>query len=62
MPTLVLVFVLLYAMKRDPIRTDNGGQRGGIFSFGETTDKILKNNIDVSSQMWLIVKKPNWKL
>ncbi|ERE80636.1 AFG3-like protein 1 [Cricetulus griseus] len=46
-PTLVLVSILLYAMKRGPMGTGRGGRGGGLFSVGETTAKILKNNIDV---------------
>lgn len=46
-PTLVLVGILLYAMKRGPMGTGRGGRGGGLFSVGETTAKILKNNIDV---------------
>ncbi|CAO2609542.1 AFG3-like protein 1 [Lemmus lemmus] len=46
-PTLVLVSILLYAMRRGPMGTGRGGRGGGLFSVGETTAKILKNNIDV---------------
>ncbi|XP_008840354.1 AFG3-like protein 1 isoform X2 [Nannospalax galili] len=46
-PTLFLVGILLYAVRRGPMGNGRGGRGGGLFSVGETTAKILKNNIDV---------------
>ncbi|KAM9607064.1 mitochondrial inner membrane m-AAA protease component AFG3L1 isoform 8-T8 [Trichechus inunguis] len=46
-PTLLLVGILLYAMRRGPMGAGRGGRGGGLFSVGETTAKILKNNVDV---------------
>nr|XP_003461259.2 AFG3-like protein 1 [Cavia porcellus] len=46
-PTLLLVGILLYAVRRGPMRAGHGGRGGGLFSVGETTAKILKSNIDV---------------
>uniref|UniRef100_A0A8C0X090 AAA+ ATPase domain-containing protein n=1 Tax=Castor canadensis TaxID=51338 RepID=A0A8C0X090_CASCN len=46
-PTLLLVGILLYAVRRGPMGAGRGGRGGGLFSVGETTAKILKNNIDV---------------
>ncbi|XP_060040951.1 AFG3-like protein 1 isoform X2 [Erinaceus europaeus] len=47
MPTLLLVGILLYAVRRGPMGAGRGGRGGGLFSVGETTAKILKNNINV---------------
>ncbi|KAM9191668.1 mitochondrial inner membrane m-AAA protease component AFG3L1 isoform 2-T2 [Dugong dugon] len=44
-PTLLLVGILLYAVRRGPMGA--GGRGGGLFSVGETTAKILKSNVDV---------------
>ncbi|KAM5262616.1 mitochondrial inner membrane m-AAA protease component AFG3L1-like [Ctenodactylus gundi] len=46
-PTLLLVGILLYAVRRGPMGAGRSGRGGGLFSVGETTAKILKNNIDV---------------
>ncbi|XP_010596083.1 AFG3-like protein 1 isoform X1 [Loxodonta africana] len=46
-PTLLLVGILLYAVRRGPMGTGRSGRGGGLFSMGETTAKILKNNVDV---------------
>uniref|UniRef100_A0A8C5P486 AFG3-like AAA ATPase 1 n=1 Tax=Jaculus jaculus TaxID=51337 RepID=A0A8C5P486_JACJA len=47
LPTLLLVGILLYAVRRGPMGAGRGGRAGGLFSVGETTAKILKNNIGV---------------
>ncbi|XP_072492494.1 mitochondrial inner membrane m-AAA protease component AFG3L1 isoform X2 [Notamacropus eugenii] len=46
-PTLLLIGIFLYAVRRGPMGAGRGGRGGGLFSVGETTAKILKNNIDV---------------
>ncbi|XP_021564238.1 AFG3-like protein 1 [Carlito syrichta] len=46
-PTLLLVGILLYAVRRGPMGAGRSGRGGGLFSVGETTAKILKSNIDV---------------
>ncbi|XP_056667153.1 AFG3-like protein 1 isoform X3 [Monodelphis domestica] len=46
-PTLLLIGIFLYALRRGPMGAGRGGRGGGLFSVGETTAKILKNNIDV---------------
>ncbi|XP_051830690.1 AFG3-like protein 1 isoform X1 [Antechinus flavipes] len=46
-PTLLLIGIFLYAVRRGPMGVGRGGRGGGLFSVGETTAKILKNNIDV---------------
>ncbi|XP_006860314.1 PREDICTED: AFG3-like protein 1-like [Chrysochloris asiatica] len=46
-PTLLLVGILLYAVRRGPMGAGRGGRGGGLFSVGETTARILKNNVDV---------------
>ncbi|XP_075392390.1 mitochondrial inner membrane m-AAA protease component AFG3L1-like isoform X1 [Tenrec ecaudatus] len=46
-PTLLLVGILLYAVRRGPMGAGRGGRGGGIFSVGETTARILKNSVDV---------------
>nr|XP_013221830.2 AFG3-like protein 1 [Ictidomys tridecemlineatus] len=46
-PTLLLVGILLYAVRRGPIEAGRSGQGGGLFSIGETIAKILKHNINV---------------
>lgn len=46
-PTLFLVGILLYAVRRGPMGARRSGRGGGLFSIGETTARILKNNIDV---------------
>ncbi|XP_021112169.1 AFG3-like protein 1 isoform X1 [Heterocephalus glaber] len=46
-PTLLLVSILLYAVRRHSMGAGRRGRGGGLFSVGETTAKILKNNIDV---------------
>ncbi|XP_012592669.1 mitochondrial inner membrane m-AAA protease component AFG3L1 isoform X1 [Microcebus murinus] len=47
MPTLILVGILLYAARKGPMGAGRSGRGGGLFTVGETTAKILKNNIDV---------------
>nr|XP_032627294.1 AFG3-like protein 1 isoform X3 [Chelonoidis abingdonii] len=46
-PTLLLVGFLLVTLRRGPMGAGRGGRGGGLFSIGETTAKILKDNIDV---------------
>uniref|UniRef100_A0A8C5Z315 AFG3-like protein 1 n=1 Tax=Marmota marmota marmota TaxID=9994 RepID=A0A8C5Z315_MARMA len=46
-PTLLLVGILLYAVRRGPMGAGRSGRGGGLFSVGETTAKILKHNINV---------------
>ncbi|XP_050778197.1 AFG3-like protein 1 isoform X2 [Gopherus flavomarginatus] len=46
-PTLLLVGFLLVTLRRGPMGAGRGGRGGGLFSVGETTAKILKDNIDV---------------
>uniref|UniRef100_F6VV10 AAA+ ATPase domain-containing protein n=2 Tax=Ornithorhynchus anatinus TaxID=9258 RepID=F6VV10_ORNAN len=46
-PTLLLIGIFLYAVRRGPMGAGRGGRGGGLFSVGETTAKILKDNIDV---------------
>ncbi|XP_044843673.1 AFG3-like protein 1 isoform X4 [Mauremys mutica] len=46
-PTLLLVGFLLFTLRRRPMGAGRGGRGGGLFSVGETTAKILKDNIDV---------------
>lgn len=46
-PTLLLVGFLLFTLRRGPMGAGRGGRGGGLFSVGETTAKILKDNVDV---------------
>uniref|UniRef100_I3N770 AFG3-like protein 1 n=1 Tax=Ictidomys tridecemlineatus TaxID=43179 RepID=I3N770_ICTTR len=46
-PTLLLVGILLYAVRRGPMGAGRSGRGGGLFSVGETTAKILKHDINV---------------
>ncbi|XP_045149793.1 differentially expressed in FDCP 8 homolog isoform X3 [Echinops telfairi] len=46
-PTLLLVGILLYAVRRGPMGAGRSGRGGGLFSVGETTARILKNSVDV---------------
>ncbi|XP_038609884.1 AFG3-like protein 1 isoform X2 [Tachyglossus aculeatus] len=46
-PTLLLIGIFLYAVRRGPMGAGRGGRGGGLFSVGETTAKILKDNIEV---------------
>lgn len=46
-PTLLLVGFLLFTLRRSPIGGGRGGRGGGLFNIGETTAKMLKDNIDV---------------
>ncbi|XP_064414871.1 AFG3-like protein 1 [Latimeria chalumnae] len=46
-PTLLLIGFLLYTLRRGPMGAGRGGRGGGLFSVGESTAKILKDNIEV---------------
>ncbi|XP_067854137.1 mitochondrial inner membrane m-AAA protease component AFG3L2-like isoform X2 [Heptranchias perlo] len=46
-PTLLLIGFLLYTLRRGSMAAGRGGRSGGLFSVGETTAKILKDDIDV---------------
>ncbi|CAM5151552.1 unnamed protein product [Eretmochelys imbricata] len=46
-PTLLLVGFLLFTLRRGPMGAGRRGRGGGLFSVGETTAKILKDNVDV---------------
>ncbi|XP_008590278.1 PREDICTED: AFG3-like protein 1 [Galeopterus variegatus] len=46
-PTLLLVGIVLYAVRRGPMGAGRSRRGGGLFGVGETTAKIFKNNIDV---------------
>ncbi|XP_043562703.1 AFG3-like protein 1 [Chiloscyllium plagiosum] len=46
-PTLLLISFLLYALRRGSMAAGRGGRGGGLFSVGETTAKMLKDEIDV---------------
>uniref|UniRef100_UPI00398ED2E6 mitochondrial inner membrane m-AAA protease component AFG3L2-like n=1 Tax=Pristiophorus japonicus TaxID=55135 RepID=UPI00398ED2E6 len=46
-PTLLLIGFLLYTLRRGSIAAGRGGRSGGLFSVGETTAKILKDEIDI---------------
>lgn len=46
-PTLLLVGFLLYSVRRGPMGAGRGGRGGGLFSVGETTAKMMKDNINV---------------
>ncbi|XP_023560965.1 AFG3-like protein 1 isoform X2 [Octodon degus] len=46
-PTLLLVGILLYAVRRGSMGAGRSGRGGGLFSVGATTAKILKSNVPV---------------
>ncbi|XP_048461603.1 AFG3-like protein 2 isoform X2 [Rhincodon typus] len=46
-PTLLLIGFLLYTLRRGSMAAGRGGRSGGLFSVGETTAKMLKDDIDV---------------
>ncbi|XP_041048106.1 AFG3-like protein 2 [Carcharodon carcharias] len=46
-PTLLLIGFLLYTLRRGSMAAGRGGRSGGLFSVGETTAKILKDEIDI---------------
>ncbi|XP_056137381.1 AFG3-like protein 1 [Lampris incognitus] len=46
-PTLLLIGFLLFTLRRGPMGGGPGGGRGGPFSMGESTAKMMKDNIDV---------------
>ncbi|XP_074864966.1 mitochondrial inner membrane m-AAA protease component AFG3L1-like isoform X2 [Carettochelys insculpta] len=46
-PTLLLVGFLLFILRRGPMGAGRRGRGGGLFSVGETTARILKDDIDV---------------
>ena len=46
-PTLLLIGIFLYAMRRGPMGAGRGGRGGGLFGIGETITKIIKDDIGV---------------
>ncbi|KAI4571875.1 hypothetical protein MJG53_013981 [Ovis ammon polii x Ovis aries] len=46
-PTLLLIGIFLYAMRRGPMGAGCGGRGGGLFGIGETIAKIIKDDIEV---------------
>uniref|UniRef100_A0AC11AV11 Uncharacterized protein n=1 Tax=Ovis aries TaxID=9940 RepID=A0AC11AV11_SHEEP len=46
-PTLLLIGIFLYAMRRGPMGAGRGGRGGGLFGIGETIAKIIKDDIGV---------------
>ncbi|KAM9046598.1 LOW QUALITY PROTEIN: mitochondrial inner membrane m-AAA protease component AFG3L1-like [Megaptera novaeangliae] len=46
-PTFLLIGILLYVARRGPMGAGRGRRGGGLFTVGETTAKIMKNNIGV---------------
>ncbi|XP_062923124.1 AFG3-like protein 2 [Mobula hypostoma] len=46
-PTLLLIGFLLYTLRRGSMAAGRGGRSGGLFSVGETTAKMLKDEIDI---------------
>ncbi|XP_073487412.1 mitochondrial inner membrane m-AAA protease component AFG3L2 isoform X1 [Aquarana catesbeiana] len=47
LPTVLILGILYFIMRRGPAGTRGGRGMGGLFSVGETTAKILKDEIDV---------------
>ncbi|KAM9308912.1 mitochondrial inner membrane m-AAA protease component AFG3L2 [Gastrophryne carolinensis] len=47
LPTFLILGILLYVMRRGPAGARGGRGMGGLFSVGETTAKVLKDEIDV---------------
>ncbi|XP_030068198.1 mitochondrial inner membrane m-AAA protease component AFG3L2 isoform X1 [Microcaecilia unicolor] len=47
LPTVLIIGFLLYTLRRGPAGSRPGRGMGGLFSVGETTAKILKDEIDV---------------
>ncbi|XDA82993.1 hypothetical protein R6Z07M_012845 [Ovis aries] len=45
-PTLLLIGIFLYAMRRGPMGAGRGGRGGGLFGIGETIAKIIKDDIE----------------
>ncbi|XP_069757327.1 mitochondrial inner membrane m-AAA protease component AFG3L2-like isoform X2 [Narcine bancroftii] len=46
-PTLLLIGFLIYTLRRGSMAAGRGGRSGGLFSVGETTAKMLKDEIDI---------------
>uniref|UniRef100_A0A5F9D9U9 AAA+ ATPase domain-containing protein n=1 Tax=Oryctolagus cuniculus TaxID=9986 RepID=A0A5F9D9U9_RABIT len=46
-PTLLLIGILLYALRRSPVGAGRSRRGRGLFSVGETTARIVKDNIGV---------------
>ncbi|KAE8598312.1 hypothetical protein XENTR_v10016795 [Xenopus tropicalis] len=47
LPTVLIIGFLLYTLRRGPAGARQGRGMGGLFSVGETTAKVLKDEIDV---------------
>ncbi|XP_072267566.1 mitochondrial inner membrane m-AAA protease component AFG3L2 [Pyxicephalus adspersus] len=47
LPTVLILGILFYLMRRGPAGARGGRGMGGLFSVGETTAKVLKDEIDV---------------
>nr|XP_046251229.1 AFG3-like protein 1 isoform X2 [Scatophagus argus] len=47
LPTLLILGMLVFTLRRGPMGGGLGGGRGGPFSMGESTAKMMKSNIDV---------------
>ncbi|XP_029446818.1 AFG3-like protein 2 isoform X1 [Rhinatrema bivittatum] len=47
LPTVLIIGFLLYTLRRGPAGSRPGRGMGGLFSVGETTAKVLKDEIDV---------------
>lgn len=48
LPTVLIISFLLFSLRRDPTGAGRPGRGiGGLFSFSETTAKVLKDKIDI---------------
>ncbi|CAN0328476.1 unnamed protein product [Lampetra planeri] len=49
LPTVLIIGLLLFSMRRGPMGARRGGRgMGGLFSVGETTAKVMRDEIDVT--------------